>query len=107
MEDDRTIILNFLNQYEDFASGDRESGYVKVYRPGWHARPVQFWFNPPFGESRKSSPTPSNTVALTNDGKIIAEDIRTGTLYNLDECLGHSIENFAIVIEDYNSEEFL
>ena len=49
MEDDRTIILNFLNQYEDFASGDRESGYSKVYRPGWHPRPVQFWFNPPFG----------------------------------------------------------
>lgn len=107
MEDDRRTIYEFLERFEDFTSSDRESGYRKVYRPGWHPRPVQFWFNPPFGESRKSSPTASNTVVLTNDGKILVEDIRTGTLYNLDECLGHSIENFAIVIEDYNSEESL
>jgi outer membrane protein assembly factor BamB len=101
MEDDRTIILNFLNQYEDFTSGDRESGYSKVYRPSWHPWPVQFWFNPPFDEKGKSAPTPSNTVAMTPDGKIVVEDFRTGVFYNLDECLGHSIENFAIAIEDY------
>lgn len=101
MEDDRTTILNFLNQYEDFTQSDKESGYAKVYRPGWHPNPVQFWFNPPFDENGKSTPTPSNTVYMTRDGKILVEDIETGQIYTLDECLGHSIENFAIAIEDY------
>ena len=107
MEDPKTIIYDFLNQFEDFTRSDRESGYVKVYRPSWHPFPVQFWFNPPFDENGKSSPVPSNTILLTNEGKIMVENIKTGLFFNLDEGLGYSIENFVTVIEDYNDEQSL
>ena len=68
MEDSKQIIYNFLEQFEDFTQEDRENGYVKVYRPSWHPFPVQFWFNPPYNENGKSTPTPSKTIVLTNEG---------------------------------------
>lgn len=94
MEDNKAIIYDFLNQFEDFTREDRESGYVKVYRPNWHPHPLQFWFNPPFGEDGKSTPTLSNTVILLDDGKIMVEDVYTGLSYSLDDCLGYSVQNF-------------
>ena len=102
MEDDRTIILNFLNQYEDFTQSDKESGYVKVYRPERHPVAMQFWFNPPFSESSKTSmPVPSSTLILTSDGKIMVENLYTGLFFNLDDCLGSSISNCINSIENY------
>ena len=102
MEDQKEIIYNFISQYEDFTQEDRESGYVKVYRPGWHPHPLQFWFNPPFGEDGKSTPTLSNTVILLNDGKIMVEDVYTGLSYILDDCLGDSIDNFILSIREHH-----
>lgn len=102
MEDNMTIIYEFLEQFEDFTQSDIESGYRNVYRPSWHPEPVQFWFNPPYDENGNSFATPSNTIILTNDGKIMVEAFKTGLLYDLNDCLGHSVENLAIVIEDYN-----
>ena len=106
MENNKDIIYNFLNRFEDFAGSDKERGYIKAYRPSWHPNPVQFWFNPPYKDG-KSDPTPSNCIFLTRDGKILVENFYTGELIDLDNCLGHSIENFTIVIEDYNLEESL
>ena len=107
MEDDKRIVYEFLEQFEDFTQSDRENGYKKVYRPALHPYPVQFWFNPPFDETGKSKPSPSATIILTNDGKIMVESLRTGTFFNLDECLGHSLGNFLIAIEDYYREGVL
>lgn len=102
MEDNRTIILNFLNQYEDFTQSDKESGYVKVYRPERHPVAMQFWFNPPFLENSKTSmPVPSSTLILTSDGKIMVENLYTGLFFNLDDCLGSSISNCVNSIENY------
>lgn len=98
MEDDRTIILNFLNQYEDFTQSDRENGYAKVYRPGWHPQPLQFWFNPPYDEDGESFPTLSGTIILLTDGKIMVENAQTGLSFDLDDCLGDSIGNFVFSI---------
>jgi hypothetical protein len=100
MENQKEIIYEFLNQFEDFTREDRESGYAKVYRPGWHPHPLQFWFNPPFGEDGKSTPTLSNAVILLSDGKIMVEDVYTGLSYDLDMCLGTSIQNFIQAITD-------
>lgn len=101
MEDNMSIIYEFLEQFQDFTQSDKESGYKNVYRPSWHPNPLQFWFNPPFDVNGKSIPTPSNTISLSPNGRVMVEDIRTGLCYNLDECLGYSVENFAIAIEDY------
>ena len=99
MEDSKKIIYDFLNQFEDFTETDRQNGYVKVYRPSWHPYPMQFWFNPPFDVSGESFPTLSGTVVLLNDGEIMVENARTGLFFNLYECLGDSINNFAFSIE--------
>lgn len=104
MEDSKKFIYDFLNRFEDFTESDRQNGYAKVYRPALHPYPVQFWFNPPFDENGKSKPTPSATIILKNDGEIMVENLRTGLFFNLDECLGHSIDNFVIAIEDYYRE---
>ena len=96
--DKKAIIYKFLDNFEDFTKEDIAAGYRKVYRPGWHPHPIQFWFNPPFNEEGTSTPTLSNAVTLTSDGKIMVEDVYTGLSYNLDECLGDSIENFILSI---------
>lgn len=98
MEDSKTIIYDFLNQFEDFTQSDKESGYVKVYRPGWHPHPMQFWFNPPFDKNGESFPTLSGTIILLNDGKIMVENAKTGLSYNIDDCLDDSVENFILSI---------
>ena len=100
MEDDRTIIYNFLSQYGDFTPSDRESGYENVYRPSWHIEPFQFWFNPPFDETGKSEPTLSGTIYLRGDGSILVENAKNNLFYNLDECLGESIRSFALSIRN-------
>ena len=102
MEDDRTIILNFLNQYKDFTKSDRESGYKNAYRPSWHIEPFQFWFNPPFDETGKSVPTLSGTIYLREDGSILVQNAKNNLFYNLDECLGESIRSFALSIMNRN-----
>ena len=102
MEDDRTTILNFLNQYEDFTQSDKESGYKNVYRPSWHPNPMQFWFNPPFDETGKSNPTLSGDIILLEDGTIMVENMRDRLFYNLGECLGDSLLSFALTIKTTN-----
>ena len=102
MAQDKEIIYNFLSKFEDFTQSDRESGYVKVYRPERHPVAMQFWFNPPFSENSKTSmPVPSSTLILTSDGKIMVENIYTGLFFNLDDCLGSSIANCVSSIENY------
>lgn len=98
MDNDRTIIYNFLDGCEDFTKEDVQSGYAKVYRPSWHPHPMQFWFNPPFNEKGVSSPTLSNAVILMDNGDIMVEDVYTGLSYNLDTCLEDSIQNFVYSI---------
>ena len=102
MEDDKAIIYDFLNQFEDFTQSDRESGYKNVYRPSWHIGPFQFWFNPPFDETGKSEPTLSGAIILLEDGTIMVENMRDHLFYNLDECLGDSIRSFALTIKSTN-----
>ena len=102
MEDDKTIIYEFLSQFEDFTPADRESGYKNVYRPSWHIEPFQFWFNPPYDETGKSEPTLSGIIYLTEDGSIIVQNARNSLFYNLDECLGESIKSFALSIMNRN-----
>lgn len=104
MEDIKSIIYDFLGQYTDFDQSDRESGYANVYKPAWHINPIQFWFNPPFDEGGESFPTLSGTIVLLNDGEIMVEDVRTKILYNLDDCLGDSIQNFAFSINNHRQE---
>ena len=98
MADGKAIIYKFLENYEDFTKEDIAAGYKNVYRPGWHPHPMQFWFNPPFNEEGVSTPTLSSTITLLNDGVIMVEDVYTGLSYNLDECLGDSIENLIFSI---------
>ena len=99
MEDKKTIIYDFLDHYEDFSKNDVENQYAKVYRPGWHPKPLQFWFNPPLDSEGISEPTISNAIILTNNGEIMVEDVYTGLFFNLDECLGDSIDNFVFAIK--------
>lgn len=99
MESEKNIIYNFLEQFEDFTQSDIENGYKNVYRPGWHPSPLQFWFNPPFDKNGKSFPTLSGTIVLLNDGKIMVENAKNGLSFNLDECLGDSVENFIASIQ--------
>ena len=101
MEDDRTIIYEFLSQFEDFTQSDRESGYKNVYRPSWHIEPFQFWFNPPFDETGKSEPTLSGIIYLTEDGRIIVQNARNSLFYNLDDCIGDTEMNFIEAINNY------
>ena len=107
MEDNKKIIYDFLNQFEDFSDLDRQNGYAKVYRPGWHPQPLQFWFNPPFDETGESFPTLSGTIILLNDGEIIVQNAKTGLFFNLDECLGDSIENFVFSINEFRQRDNL
>lgn len=104
MEDIKSIIYDFIGQYTDFVETDKESGYENVYRPSWHISPLQFWFNPPFDESGESFPTLSGTIYLLNDGEIMVEDVRTKMLYNIDDCLGDSIQNFVFSINNSRHE---
>ena len=107
MEDIKTVIYDFLDRYEDFSKDDIENQYTKVYRPGWHPHPMQFWFNPPFDKNGESFPTLSGTIVLLNDGEIMVENAKTGLFFNLDECLGDSIENFVFSIQRNSPEESL
>lgn len=100
MEDDKKIIYDFLDRYEDFAQTDTQNGYAKVYRPSWHPQPLQFWFNPPYDNRGISYPTLSNAIILKNDGEIMVEDVYSGLFYNLEECLGDSVANFAYSIRE-------
>ena len=102
MEDDRTIIYEFLEQFEDFAQSDTESGYKNVYRPSWHENPFQFWFNPPFDDSGKSEPTLSGTVILLEDDSIMVENMKDHLFYNLDDCVGDSEKSFILSIKSVN-----
>lgn len=102
MEDDRRIIYEFLNQFEDFTQSDIESGYLNVYRPGWHPYPMQFWFNPPYGADGKSVPTLSNAIFLLENGSIMVEDVHSHLAYNLDECLGDSESNLVEAVRNHN-----
>ena len=104
MEDNKAIIYDFLNQFEDFTQKDKENGYKNVYRPSWHPSPLQFWFNPPFDENGESFPTLSRTIILLNSGKIMVEDVYSGLLFDLDPCLGDSIENFIFSINNHRQE---
>lgn len=103
MEDNKTIIYEFLSQFEDFTAADRESKYKNVYRPSWHIEPFQFWFNPPFDETGKSEPTLSGVIILLEDGTITVENMRDHLFYNLNECLGDSILSFALAIKAVNN----
>ena len=100
MEDDMTIIYQFLEQFEDFTPSDKESGYKNVYRPAWHPEPFQFWFNPPFDETGISVPTLSGTIVLLNDGNIMVENAINKLFFNLKDCLGDSIKSFRLSIEN-------
>ena len=102
MEDDRTIIYEFLSQFEDFTAADRENGYKNVYRPSWHIEPFQFWFNPPFDETGKSEPTLSGAICLREDGTVVVENAVKHIFYNLNDCLDDSIKSFALSIRNRN-----
>lgn len=101
MDQDKTIIYDFLNQFEDFTQGDRENGYLKVYRPERHPIPVQFWFNPPYDETNTSMPVPSSAMILKNNGEIMVQNLYTGLFFSLDDCLGPSIQNLVNSIRNY------
>lgn len=104
MEYDKSIIYSFLEQYEDFLDSDIESGYKNVYRPGWHPHPFQFWFNPPFDETGVSNPVLSGTIVLIEDGTIMVQSVRNGLFYNLDGCLGDSVESFILSLKNINQD---
>jgi len=101
MGEDRTMIYEFLEQFEDFTRSDIENGYKNVYRPGWHPNPVQFWFNPPFDETGESMPTLNNAIFLLEDGTIMIEDVYSHLAYNLDDCVGDTEMNFIEAISNY------
>lgn len=102
MEDDSTVIYNFLSQYEDFTQSDIESGYKNVYRPSWHENPFQFWFNPPFDETGKSNPTLSGVIVLKEDGTVMIENIRDHLFYRLEDCIGDSKLSLILSIKSIN-----
>lgn len=102
MQDDKKIIYEFLEQFEDFTQADRESGYKNVYRPSWHENPFQFWFNPPFDESGKSQPTLSGAIALLEDGTVMIENVRDHFFYDLNDCVGDSELSLILSIKDIN-----
>ena len=99
MQENMSVIYRFIEQYEDFTDSDIENGYEKVYRPAWHVKPFQFWFNPPYNENGTSLPTLSGAIALLSNGKIMVESMKDGLFYNLDECLDNSIREFALAIQ--------
>ena len=107
------IIKRFLSTCYDFSSKDRRKGYVNVYRPRWHKRQVRFWFNPPLGRNKVSKPTTNGAVYLKQDGTIFVEQspglmkpsYYTGKIYNLNDCLGPSLANFAASVESFWFEE--
>ena len=101
MEDRKEIIYEFLDQFNDFTESDRQNGYSRVYRPNWHFVQMQFWFNPPFSDTNTSMPVPSATMVLTREGKIMVENVYTGLFFDLDECLGSSIDNCISSIKNY------
>jgi hypothetical protein len=98
MDNDKTVIYEFLEHFEDFTQSDVESGYKNVYRPSWHENPFQFWFNPPFDETGKSNPTLSGAIILLDDGTVMVENIRDHLFYNLDECVGDSVKSLVLSI---------
>ena len=100
MDNDKTVIYEFLEQFEDFTQSDKESGYKNVYRPSWHENPFQFWFNPPFDETGKSNPTLSGAIILLDDGTVLVENIRDHLFYNINECVGDSIRSFILSIQN-------
>ena len=102
MEDEMKIIYDFLSQFEDFTQSDKESGYINVYRPGWHETPFQFWFNPPFDDSGKSNPVLSGTIILLEDNSIMVESMRDNLFYNINDCLGDSITSFILSLRNLN-----
>lgn len=102
MDNDRTMIYDFLGQFEDFTQTDVESGYKNVYRPSWHEKPFQFWFNPPFDDSGKSNPVLSGAIILLEDGSIMVENMRDHLFYNIDDCLGDSLTSFILSIRNIN-----
>lgn len=101
MDNDKTVIYEFLEQFEDFTQSDKESGYKNVYRPSWHENPFQFWFNPPFDETGKSNPTLSGAIILLDDGTVLVENIRDHLFYNINECVGDSIRSFILSIQNH------
>lgn len=101
MGEDRTMIYEFLEQFEDFTQSDKESGYKNVYRPSWHENPFQFWFNPPFDETGKSNPTLSGAIILLDNGTVMVENIRDHLFYNINECVGDSIRSFILSIQNH------
>ena len=101
MDNDKTIIYEFLEQFKDFTQSDKESGYKNVYRPSWHENPFQFWFNPPFDETGKSNPTLSGAIILLDDGTVLVENIRDHLFYNINECVGDSIRSFILSIQNH------
>lgn len=98
MDNDKTVIYEFLEHFEDFTQSDVESGYKNVYRPSWHENPFQFWFNPPFDETGKSNPTLSGAIILLDDGTVMVENMRDHLFYNLDECVGDSVKSLVLSI---------
>lgn len=101
MDNDKTVIYEFLEQFEDFTQSDKESGYKNVYRPSWHENPFQFWFNPPFDETGKSNPTLSGAIILLDDGTVLVENIRDHLFYDINECVGDSIRSFILSIQNH------
>ena len=97
---DKSMIYSFLQKSNDFTQSDIESNYRNVYRPGWHERPFQFWFNPPYSENGISVPVLSGTIVLLDDGKIMVESMRDNLFYDLDNCLGDSIRNFIYSLQN-------
>ncbi len=102
MENDKAVIYNFLEQFEDFTESDTENGYKNVYRPSWHENPFQFWFNPPFDETGKSKPSLSGAIALLEDGTVMVENMRDHLFYNIDDCLGDSLTSLILSIKSLN-----
>lgn len=90
------FIRNFISRYSDF--GDI-NGYRAVYRPTWHPSPVSFWFNPPFDENGESNPSPSGILLLSENGSIFVENFDNGEFYNIEQCLGDTIENAVYAIQ--------
>ena len=99
IQQDKSIIYQFMENYSDFSDSDIENGYERVYRPGWHTEPFQFWFNPPYDENGYSVPVLSGTIILLNDGKIMVESMRDNLFYDLDACLGNSVGEFIFSIQ--------
>ena len=90
------FIRAFISKFSDFGE---DTGYKAAYRPSWHPDPVSFWFNPPFDENGESHPAPSGALLLDEDGSVFVENYFTDEFYNIEECLGDTIENAVYAIE--------